>query len=83
LGVDMLTDEQFGNEQFLRNALDYLLDDSNIMDLRNRNIEERLLDRHRISEERSKWQYLNLILPLAIIALLGGLFFWLRKKKFG
>ncbi|SDL61007.1 gliding motility-associated ABC transporter substrate-binding protein GldG [Chryseobacterium taihuense] len=83
LGVDMLTDEQFGNEQFLRNALDYLLDDSNIMDLRNRNIEERLLDRHRISEERSKWQYLNLLLPLAIIALLGGLFFWLRKKKFG
>lgn len=83
LGVDILTDEQFGNEQFLRNSLDYLLDDSNIMDLRNRNIEERLLDRHRISEERSKWQYLNLLLPLAIIGLLGGLFFWLRKKKFG
>lgn len=83
LGVDMLTKEQFGNEQFLRNALDYLLDDSNLMELRNRNIEERLLDRHRISEERSKWQYLNLLLPLAIIALLGGLFFWLRKKKFG
>ncbi|NPA08337.1 MAG: gliding motility-associated ABC transporter substrate-binding protein GldG, partial [Chlorobi bacterium] len=41
LGVDLLTNEQFGNEQFLRNALDYLLDDSNLMDLRNRNIEER------------------------------------------
>lgn len=83
LGVDMLTDEQFGNEQFLRNALDYLLDDSNLMELRNRNIEERLLDRHRISDERSNWQYFNLLLPLAIIGLLGGLFFWLRKKKFG
>lgn len=83
LGVDMLTDEQFGNEQFLRNALDYLLDDSNLMELRNRNIEERLLDRHRISDERTYWQYLNLLLPLVIIGLLGGLFFWLRKKKFG
>ncbi|WP_426473626.1 gliding motility-associated ABC transporter substrate-binding protein GldG [Chryseobacterium balustinum] len=83
LGVDMLTDEQFGNEQFLRNALDYLLDDSNLMELRNRNIEERLLDRHRIADERTNWQYLNLFLPLAIIGLLGGLFFWLRKKKFG
>lgn len=83
LGVDRLTDEQFGNEQFLRNALDYLLDDSNLMELRNRNIEERLLDRHRISEEKTNWQWFNLLLPLAIIGLLGGLFFWLRKKKFG
>lgn len=83
LGIDRLTDEQFGNEQFLRNALDYLLDDSNLIELRNRNIEERLLDRYRITEEKAKWQWLNLLLPLAIIGLLGGLFFWLRKKKFG
>ncbi|WP_374463919.1 gliding motility-associated ABC transporter substrate-binding protein GldG [Chryseobacterium sp.] len=83
LGVDLLTNEQFGNEQFLRNALDYLLDDSNLMELRNRNIEERLLDRQRITEEKSTWQWLSLLLPLAIIGLLGGLFFWLRKKKFG
>jgi gliding-associated putative ABC transporter substrate-binding component GldG len=82
LGIDRLTDEQFGNEQFLRNALDYLLDDSNLIELRNRNIEERLLDRYRIGEEKAKWQWLNLLLPLAIISLLGGLFFWLRKKKF-
>ncbi|AKK73654.1 gliding motility protein GldG [Chryseobacterium gallinarum] len=82
LGVDLLTNEQFGNEQFLRNALDYLLDDSNLMELRNRNIEERLLDRHRITEEKTNWQWLNLLLPLAIIGLMGGLFFWLRKKKF-
>jgi gliding-associated putative ABC transporter substrate-binding component GldG len=82
LGVDMLTNEQFGNEQFLRNALDYLLDDSNLMELRNRNIEERLLDRQRITEEKSKWQWINLLLPLVIIGLLGGLFFWLRKRKF-
>ncbi|WP_312399314.1 gliding motility-associated ABC transporter substrate-binding protein GldG [Chryseobacterium sp.] len=83
LGVDLMTNEQFGNEQFLRNALDYLLDDSNLIDLRNRNIEERLLDRHRINEEKSNWQWFNLLLPLVIIGILGGLFFWLRKKKFG
>lgn len=82
LGVDLMTNEQFGNEQFLRNALDYLLDDSNLMELRNRNIEERLLDRQRITEEKTNWQWFNLLLPLVIIGLLGGLFFWLRKRKF-
>lgn len=82
LGEDLMTNEQFGNEQFLRNALDYLLDDSNLMELRNRNIEERLLDRQRITEEKTNWQWFNLLLPLVIIGLLGGLFFWLRKRKF-
>ncbi|WP_297984508.1 gliding motility-associated ABC transporter substrate-binding protein GldG [uncultured Chryseobacterium sp.] len=82
LGADVLTNQQYGNEQFLRNALDFLLDDSNLMELRNRNIENRLLDRQKIEDERTSWQWINLLLPLAIIAALGGLFFWLRKSKF-
>lgn len=83
LGFDILTNQQYGNDQFLRNALDYLLDDSNLMELRNRNIEARLLDRQRINYEKTDWQWFNMLVPLGIIALLGGLFFWLRKKKFG
>lgn len=82
LGEDLLTKQTYGNEQFLRNALDFLLDDSNIMDLRNRNIEARLLDRQRIDEEKTKWQWINLLFPLAIIGLLGGVFYWWRKRKF-
>ncbi|AZB22188.1 gliding motility-associated ABC transporter substrate-binding protein GldG [Kaistella haifensis] len=82
LGEDLLTKQTYGNEQFLRNALDFLLDDSNLMELRNRNIEARLLDRQRIDEERSKWQWINLLIPIALIGLLGGFVFWLRKKKF-
>lgn len=82
LGMDVLTQERFGNEQFLKNALDYLLDDSNLMELRNRNIEERLLDRYLINEERNYWQWFNLLLPLIIIGILGGLFFWVRKRRF-
>jgi gliding-associated putative ABC transporter substrate-binding component GldG len=82
LGMDMLTNQQFGNEQFLKNALDYLLDDSNLMELRNRNIEARLLDRQRIDESRNNWQWFNLLLPLVILSALGGIFFWIRKRKF-
>lgn len=83
LGADILTQQQYGNEQFLRNCLDWLLDDSNLIDLRNRNIEARILDKRRIDEEKNNWQWFNLLTPLAILGLLGGIFFWLRKKKFG
>ncbi len=83
LGEDLLTNQRYGNEQFLRNALDYLLDDDNLISLRSRSIENRLLDRKRIDDERGYWQWLNLLLPLGIIAILGGLFFWLRKRRFG
>ncbi|MFC0343936.1 gliding motility-associated ABC transporter substrate-binding protein GldG [Epilithonimonas hispanica] len=82
LGEDLLTKAQYGNAQFLRNALDYLLDDSNLMELRNRTIEIRLLDRERIEEERSKWQWINLLLPLGILGVLGAVFYFLRKKMF-
>ncbi|WP_304344443.1 gliding motility-associated ABC transporter substrate-binding protein GldG [Chryseobacterium koreense] len=82
LGEDLLTKQTYGNEQFLRNCLDFLLDDSNLMELRNRNIEARLLDRNRIEDEKSNWQWFNLLLPIALIAALGGFFYWLRKKRF-
>lgn len=80
--MDLLTQQDYGNEQFLRNCLDYLLDDGNLMSLRNRNVEARLLDRQRIEDERSYWQFLNLLLPLAVIGALGALFYWLRNRKF-
>jgi ABC-type uncharacterized transport system involved in gliding motility auxiliary subunit len=83
LGEDLLTKQSYGNEQFLRNALDFLLDDSNLMELRNRNIEARLLDRQRIDEEKTDWQWINLLVPLAVIGMLGGFFYWWRTRKFG
>ncbi|MBF1097317.1 MAG: gliding motility-associated ABC transporter substrate-binding protein GldG, partial [Riemerella sp.] len=34
LGEDLYTNQRYGNAQFLRNALDFLLDDDNLIDLR-------------------------------------------------
>lgn len=82
LGADIMTNQQYGNEQFLRNALEYLLDDDNLIELRSRSIEVRLLDGKRINHEKSYWQWYNMLLPLFVIGGLGGLFFYLRRKKF-
>lgn len=82
LGADLLTNQQYGNEQFLRNALDWLMDDHKLMSLRNRNLESRILDRKRIEDEKSQWQWINLLAPLVIVVILGVIFFWWRKTKF-
>lgn len=82
LGVDLLTNQQYGNEQFLRNCLDFLLDDDHLISLRNRNTEARLLDRAAVQNKKSQWQWLNLLLPIIIITILGLVFHLIRKRKF-
>lgn len=82
LGADILTNQLYGNEQFLRNVLDFLLDDSNLIELRNRTVEERLLDRQRINDEKSNWQWFNLLVPVFLLGILGFLMVWMRKRKY-
>jgi len=82
LGEDLLTKQSYGNRQFLQNALDFLLDDDNLMELRNRDLQIRLLDRAKIDEERSYWRWITILIPLAIIAAVGGLFHYLRQRRF-
>ena len=82
LGLDYSTQITYGNEEFLMNAIDYLMDDSGLMSLRNRTVQLRMLDKQSIVMDKSYWQWLNLLTPLVFIWFIGaGLVFW-RKKKF-
>ena len=82
LGFDYSTGVTYGNEEFLMNALDYLMDDSGLMSLRNRTIQMRLLDKQTMVMERSYWQWFNLLVPIVFIAIVGGGFIFWRKKKY-
>ncbi|MFP4366237.1 MAG: gliding motility-associated ABC transporter substrate-binding protein GldG [Bacteroidales bacterium] len=82
LGYDRYSGQTFGNREFILNAVNYLLDEDGLMELRSRELQLRLLDRSRVSEERSKWQIINMILPLAIVIVFGLLYNWSRRKLF-
>ena len=62
--------------------MDYLLGDEDFLALRNRKLEIPLLSETTVLQEKSTWQMMNLIIPTCIIALLGGIGFWIRKKKY-
>ena len=72
----------YANQTFLMNAMDYLLGDEDFLALRNRKLEIPLLSETTVLQEKSTWQMMNLIIPTCIIALLGAIGFWIRKKKY-
>ena len=82
LSIDQWTGEQFGNKEFLLNSIDYLLDHTGLIHLRNKTLQINLLDKQRAYKERSYWQVLNVATPLAVLLAFGlGFSFW-RKKKY-
>ncbi|MGJ8744689.1 gliding motility-associated ABC transporter substrate-binding protein GldG [Polaribacter sp.] len=82
LATDKWTNEQFGNKDFLLNAVDYLLDDVDLMELRNKSIKINILDKQKAYKERRFWQFFNIILPLILLLLFGITFNYLRKRKY-
>ncbi len=82
LGYDRYSKRTFANKTFLVNCVNYLLDDENMLQLRAREVKLRLLDMKKINQQRSKWQMINVAMPLTIVVLFGLIRFWLRKKKY-
>ena len=82
LNRDKWTNQQFGNKDFLINSIDYLLDDVGLIELRNKTLTIKTLDKQKAFKERTFWQLLNVVLPLLIIFSFGFVFNYWRKKKY-
>lgn len=82
LGFDRFMNQQFGNKEFITNAILYLTDKDGWMELRNRTFELRLLNKKAASEERIKWQLINVLLPIILLLIIGVIFQLLRKRKY-
>lgn len=82
LGFDRVSGQTFGNKEFLLNTIFYLNDDNGIMQLRNRTQKMRLLDKVRLREEKPFWQWLNVLLPLALAGFWGVIYNFVRRKRY-
>lgn len=83
LGYDRFTRRIYANKEFILNCMNYLLDDSGMLDIRAKEFKMRLLDRPRVEKEKREWQLANTAYPIGIVILLGLLSYWIRKKRFG
>lgn len=82
LAQDKWTGEQFGNKDFLLNAVDYLLDDNGLIGLRNKSVQINLLDKERAYQEKTFWQFVNIVLPLLVLLTFGFVFQYIRKRTY-
>ncbi len=82
LGFDRFTGNTYGNKEFLLNAVNYLLDDSGLIDIRSKEISIAFLDSEKTAQEREKWQLLNLALPLLLLGLGAFIFTFFRKRRY-
>lgn len=82
LGFDRWTGQTYGNKEFLLNAVNYLLDDNGLINIRSKEIAVAFLNQEKITSEKTKWQLINILLPLILLAAFGLVFNYLRKKKY-
>jgi gliding-associated putative ABC transporter substrate-binding component GldG len=81
-GYDRYSQITFANQKFMQNCIDYLIDDNGLIEIRARETQLRLLDSVKVKEEKSYWQWFNILLPLGFIALLGFTNYFIRKSKY-
>ncbi len=82
LGFDKTTQHVFGNKEFVLNAIDYMIDENGVIQARGKEVKLRPLDKLRTRDERTKWQTINIALPLVVVILFGFILYMLRKRKF-
>ena len=82
MGYDRYSGMQFSNRDFAANAVLWLTDGEGLISLREKSVVLRLLNDKRAHDERAKVQAISVILPIAILALIGGTVFVVRKRKY-
>lgn len=82
LGYDRYEKRQYANKAFLMNAVDYLVEEEELITIRSRELTLRLLDKTRIDSEAGFWQILNTLLPVVVLILFGLIRSYLRKRKY-
>lgn len=82
LGEDPFAQTTYANKQLLQNLVQYLSDPEGIIAARNRTFQIRPLNKVKISQQKAFWQGVNVVLPVVILGILGGIILFLRKLRY-
>ncbi|MBK8847710.1 MAG: gliding motility-associated ABC transporter substrate-binding protein GldG [Bacteroidetes bacterium] len=81
-GYDRYNNRMFGNKSLILNMIDYLADDSNLIELRNKEIKLRLLNREVVKANASIIKIVNVVAPIIFLLLIGIIKWWWRRRLY-
>jgi len=82
VGYDRYTQTQYGNRDFLVNAVLYLTDDSGLIQLRQKSVALRLLNDRRAHDLLTGCTILSILIPILLVAGIGLTISVVRRKKY-
>ena len=82
LGYDPYARITFANQDFLINSISYLVDGEGLIAARAKEVKIRPLDAIKVKDERLFWQIINLVLPITLLFIFGGVKYVVRKRKY-
>ena len=82
LGYDKWTGKMYANKEFLLNCVNYLLDDTGLINIRNKEVKLALLDTEKVKENYTFTQIVTVVSPLVILGVFGLFFTLLRKRRY-
>ncbi len=82
LGYDQRSGNLYDNKDFLINCVNYLLDDTGLINIRSKDLDLPLLDKEKVYENYTRTQLITIGLPIVILLLFGVVFTFLRKRKY-
>lgn len=82
LGYDQRTGNLYDNKDFVMNCINYLLDDTGLINIRSKDVELPLLDKEKVYESYTFTQFITIGVPILILLVFGLVFTFVRKRKY-
>ncbi len=82
LGFDQRSGNVYDNKDFMINCVNYLLDDTGLINIRSKDLTLPLLDKEKVYASYTQTQLITIGLPLVVLLVFGLLFTYIRKKTY-
>lgn len=82
LGYDQRSGNLYDNKDFLLNCVNYLLDDTGLINIRSKELDLPLLNKEKVYENYSFTQFITIGVPLLVLTVFGFLFTYFRKRRY-
>lgn len=71
-----------GNEDFISNSVEYMIEKRGVISARSKKVKFQMLDTIKATDEMTKWQMINIGIPLIFLTAFGLGFNYYRKRKY-